>query len=565
MPYPPDKGERIRAFQELKALSKNFRITLATLAHIKEDYESAVAIRQLCERVIIAPAGGKKGLVRGISGITRGRSITEGYFYNRHFAKLLRKLSREEKYPVAVAYSSSMLPYLLEANAGSRVMDLVDVDSAKWFAYADEACWLKRWLYEREGRTVRRLEEDAIIQCDAVLVVSEAESKVLGGYANKLCALGNGVDIEYFTPEKACSDGKVSLVFTGTMNYRPNIEGVRWFVEEVWPKLKRLKPELTFYVVGRNPTRAVRLLGEQEGIEVTGTVSDVRPYLASASIAICPLRIARGIQNKVLEAMAMSRAVISTGPALEGLDVEAGKDVLQADTPEQWRTSILSLLEDESLREELGSNARKCVESRYNWDNRMAGLVELCDRLCEQQDQQVLTANQRKGALAQKPLVAARTAAKGDLQKLPASQPIEQKTKRRWFPSNWKEQLLWMFTLAYVVFLTVVTLTPVKEDGGGWLDVISPEMQNFLHVPAYSVLMILVTLAMVPTMRSRLVGIILSALCCCGFGILMEYAQGMVPGRVSHLTDMLRNCAGIMMVLPILFFWLWRPPSRYDK
>lgn len=566
MPYPPDKGERLRAFQELKALSQHFRITLATLAHSTEDYRSAAGIRHLCERIVVAPAGGRKGLIRGGLGMLAGRSVTEGYFHSPSLEKLVTNLSHGREFPVALGYSSSTLPYLLKANASHRIMDLVDVDSEKWLAYAEKASWLTKWLYRREGEKVRHLEEDALINCDAVLVVSQAESELLAGFSHKIGVLSNGVDTDYFQADEGGQDGKPSLVFTGTMDYRPNIDGVCWFAEKVWPDLKRRQPELQFYIVGRDPAPAVGRLAEQRDIIVTGTVADVRPYLASAQVAICPLRIARGIQNKVLEAMAMGRAVVSSGPALEGLEVEVGKEALRADTPEEWQSHILSLLENDDQRLEIGRNARACVEAKYNWQGRMSNLVALCDYFYQQYEEKIQVGERSRSGKTGQAGARVPAAAGEAAEKSATAGGVVQRRKRRWLPSNTKEICLWLVTTLYIAFLTVVTLWPDNAvKGEGWLDTISPAMQNFLHIPAYSGLMVLVTLAMCPTMGNRLVGITLAALCCFGFGICMEYAQSFVPGRRVSVGDMLRNGSGILIVLPILFFWLWRPAARHEK
>ena len=564
MPYPPNKGERVRAFHELKALSKDFRITLATLAHCKEDADAAGAIRQWCENVIVARTGPKRGFVRSLCAMLRGKSATQGYFHSPRLEKQLRKETRRKKFHLAMGYSSSTLPYLLHVPVPYRIMDLVDVDSAKWFSYANDAPWPKSWLYQREGNAVCKLEQDVIVHCQAVFLVSRAESRLLGHYPNKVGALGNGVDTDFFVPRKKNRTDQPSLVFTGTMDYRPNIEGVCWFVKEVWPELKSRITELTFHIVGRNPTREVRRLADAPGVQVTGSVPDVRPYLVEASIAVCPLQMARGVQNKVLEAMAMGRAVIASESSLEGLDVEIGKEVLQADSPQEWINATKQLLTDNDLRENMALQARNCVETRYNWSARMAPLVDLCHKLCDESESEVITTAGGRSSKEQPVPLAKETASRDDWRESLPNQRNQESTKKWRWPSNWKEKALWLITLAYVIFLIMVNLTPAEKNGEGWLSNISSGMQNFLHVPAYSILMILVTLTMSTSMRNRLVGIILSALCCFGFGIFMEYTQGLVPGRVVHISDMLRNGAGIMIVLPILFFWLWRPPSRYN-
>lgn len=382
LPYPPDKGERVRAFHELKALSRHFRITLAALAHSDPDASAAEELRACCEKVLTGRAGGKLGLLRGAVALCSGKSVTEGFFQDRRLLRTLLEEARREPFDLVFAYSSSTLPYALAVPATARVMDLVDVDSAKWSAYAEAAWWPKRWLYRREAGGVRALERRAVECCDAVLLVSESETQALGVTSSKVLAVGNGVDTEYFKPMERPS-GPPSLVFTGTMDYRPNVDGVCWFVREVWPRLRQSVPELTFTVVGRDPTRAVRQLEQVPGVRVTGAVPDVRPYIAAAAVAIAPLLIARGIQNKILEAMAMGKAVVGSPAAIEGLDVEIGKDLLQADSPDEWVRAVVSLVTDTARRTELEQAARRCVEDRYSWDARMAPLVSLCERLTQ--------------------------------------------------------------------------------------------------------------------------------------------------------------------------------------
>lgn len=382
VPYPPDKGERVRAFNEIKVLSRHYEITLAALAHSRSDYEAAGALKQWCDKVILARAGGKLGLIRGALCLLNGRAVTEGFFRSERLHRAIYQAAREP-FDLAIAYSSSMLPFLLRANARVHVMDLVDVDSAKWAGYAASARWPKCWLYHREANGVRALELEALERCNAVLLVSEAEVRALPAQSDKILAISNGVDADYFSPPKHAENNKASLVFTGSMDYRPNIEGVCSFVSNVWPGLKERVPELTFTIVGRNPTRAVRHLARKPGISVTGAVPDVRPYLADATVVVVPLMIARGIQNKVLEAMAMGRAVVASGAALEGLDVSPGQDVLQADTADEWLDKITALLSDETLRRKIERAARQRIEMDYKWDARLAPLVSLCERLTE--------------------------------------------------------------------------------------------------------------------------------------------------------------------------------------
>jgi len=380
VPYPPDKGERVRAFHEIVALAEHFSITLAALAHSDGDVVAASELGRWCEKVLTGRAGGRVGLVRGALSAAVGRSVTEGFFQDKRLMRALVEEAGKERFDIVFGYSSSTLPYVLAIPAKARVMDLVDVDSAKWDAYAQAAHGPKRWLFRREARGVRALEQLAVARCDAVFLVSKAEAEALGTASGKVMAVGNGVDTDYFAPVEQPA-GPPRLVFTGTMNYRPDVEGVCWFVREVWPELKRRVPDLIFTIVGRDPTPEVRRLAEVPGVAVTGTLPDVRPYLAAATVAVAPLRIARGIQNKVLEAMAMGLAVVASPAALEGLEVAVGAEALQADAGQAWQRTIMDLLADPARRAALGRAARQRVVADYSWGARMEGLVALCQQM----------------------------------------------------------------------------------------------------------------------------------------------------------------------------------------
>ena len=397
VPYPPDKGERVRAFHEIKALSEHFRVTLAFLAHDAADQQAAEPMRQWCEEIIVAPAGGLAGKLRGGLSLLRGRSATEGYFQSKRLMALLKDAAGREPFDVAIGYSSSTLPYLLAVPARRRIMDLIDVDSLKWASYAESSGWPKSWLYRAEARAVARLEEEAIQQCDAVVLVSEAEVDALHKQlqtlpkratspaddgnappATNVFAVGCGVDADYFHPPEESYDGPPTLVFTGQMDYRPNVEGVCWFVKEVWPLLRQDFPDLRFNIVGRNPAPAVRDLGRIPGITITGTVPDVRPYLAAATLAIIPLIIARGVQNKALEAMAMALPIVASPSVLKGLGANASAAAQGATTPGEWKSVIRELLSDKERRQTLAVRCHRLVLENCTWDRQLGKLVRLC-------------------------------------------------------------------------------------------------------------------------------------------------------------------------------------------
>lgn len=386
VPYPPDKGERVRAFHELEALDEHFHVTLATLRHPGDDPDASEAARAWCDELLLAPAGGRTGLLRGGANLLTGRSVTEGYFASRQLRRHIRQAGRTAPFDLVLGYSSSTLPYVLSAPGAARAIDLVDVDSAKWDQYADTARPPLRWVYRTEARAVRRLEHRAVGRLDAVFLVSEAEAAVLACHGANVRAVGNGVDLEYFQPTDTPPAVDPTLVFTGTMNYRPNIEGICWFAENVWPGLRDRSPTLRLMIVGRDPAPAVRALADRPGVTVTGSVPDVRPYLSAAAVAICPLRIARGIQNKILEALAMGRSVVASPAAMEGIEAEPDRHALLAETPEQWQKQISRLIESPERRDRLGRAAREHVEQTYSWARQLRPLVRRCRELCGRTD-----------------------------------------------------------------------------------------------------------------------------------------------------------------------------------
>jgi sugar transferase (PEP-CTERM/EpsH1 system associated) len=283
-----------------------------------------------------------------------------------------------------VVFCSSMVQYLRVPGLERvpAVVDLVDVDSQKWFDYAEGSHGLKRWLFRLEGRRLRRLEASLPRGATAVTLVSRHEADLYRGFcpADGVRAIPNGVDLEYFRPGEPAEKAELAAarcVFVGALDYRANLDGVRWFCEQVWPEVRRRRPGATFAVVGSNPGAAARRLAERPGVELVGEVPDVRPHLAGAAVVVVPLRVARGIQNKVLEALAMGKAVVATPQALEGLGVEAGVHVCRAAGAGQWIEAVTSLLDDRQAAQRLGRAGRGYVEAHHRWDVQLRPFGEL--------------------------------------------------------------------------------------------------------------------------------------------------------------------------------------------
>jgi polysaccharide biosynthesis protein PslH len=370
VPYPPDKGDRIRAFHLLRSLSRRAAVHLACLADEPPDPGAIAALRPHCERVAVIGLGRWGRGARALGALARGRTATEGAFHSPDLEATLRRWARQTRFHAALASASSLVPYprLEELRDVPAVIDLVDVDSQKWLDYAAADRGPRAWLYRTEGRRLRRLERGLPDWARAVTLVSEAEAELYRRFrpAGAVHAITNGVDLETFRPDPSAPEQ--GCVFVGALDYRPNVDGAVWFCRDIWPAIRRRHPRATISLVGRRPAAAVRRLGREPGVELIGPVPDVRPHLAGAAVAVVPLRIARGVQNKVLEALAMGKAVVASPQALAGLRAEPGVHALAASTPHEWAEAVSRLLEDEALRRGLGSAGRRYVEEHHRWE-----------------------------------------------------------------------------------------------------------------------------------------------------------------------------------------------------
>ncbi len=381
VPYPPDKGDRIRSFHTLRFLAESANVHVACLADEPVPPGAVAALERRCARVAVVPVGPWARRARAAFSLLCGRPATLGAFDAPTLHRTLDLWSREIAFDVCVAFSSSMAPYLRAGGLRGvpAVVDLCDVDSEKWFDYA-AAGGPAAWLHRLEGRRLRRLERELATWARGVVLTTPAEVAVYERFAGPgtAVAVANGVDLAAFRP--AAPSSELSLVFVGALDYRPNVDGIVWFCSEVWPRLCQHRRDARLFVVGRRPVAAVRRLGRMPGVEVVGTVPDVRPWLARAAVAVVPLRIARGVQNKVLEALAMAKAVVASPLCLQGLAAEPGRHLLTASDPGEWEEAVLRLLDDGELRRRLGEAGRTFVEEHHRWERCLAPLRELVVR-----------------------------------------------------------------------------------------------------------------------------------------------------------------------------------------
>lgn len=379
-PYPPDRGDRIRSYQLLRRLARDADVYLGALADDGRvlPAETANVLEALCQEYEVAPLDRRGRWMRAAVSLARGKPATVGLFASNQLLATVERWNQSVRFDAVVVFCSSMMQFVPAdlASDAALVVDLVDVDSQKWFDYGRRASGLKRWLFELEGRRLRRLEQAIVRQANAVSVVTEPEAQLLRDFckAGRIVALPNGVDLDYFAPTGPMEERPASCVFVGVLDYRANVDGLNWFCEQVWPNVRRRVPAAELRLVGKNPNAAVQRLARLPGVELVGEVPDVRPYLASAELVIAPLRVARGVQNKVLEALSMQKCVVASGPAIEGIAARPGRELVQADDPADWTEQMVYLWSNPARRRALAEQGRHYVEEHHCWDRCLAPL-----------------------------------------------------------------------------------------------------------------------------------------------------------------------------------------------
>jgi len=375
IPFPPNKGDKIRSFHLLRHLSTRYAIHLGAFVDDPDDWQYQDALKPYCASIKLLPLNPRRAKLASLRGLFSGEALTLPYYRNTELKRWAAELADAGKISRGLAFSSAMAQFMPK-NLERRVLDMVDVDSDKWTQYAPTQRWPLSWVYAREGRKLAEWEARAAQDFDATLLVSQAEAALLQQRAphaqHKISAFENGVDAGYFSPDRDYPNpyvpGVQSIVFTGAMDYWPNIDAVTWFAGHIFPRVRDVIPGAQFTIVGSRPGAAVLALASRPGVVVTGGVPDVRPYLAHAACAVAPLRIARGVQNKVLEAMAMARPVIASAQAAEGLRAEAGRDFTLAQGEAEFARAVVDKLQHPAS----AALARDSVLAHYDWARNLA-------------------------------------------------------------------------------------------------------------------------------------------------------------------------------------------------
>lgn len=384
IPYPPNKGDKIRSFHLLKHLAQSYKVHVGAFIDVADDWQYAEALATLAGgEVKLLPLNPRLATLKSAIGLLTGEPLSLPYYRDRRMQTWVDAMLATQPIAHALVYSSSMAQYLMPHHALRRVIDFVDIDSDKWCQYAEKKSWPMRWIYQREARTLFDYEQRVTHEFAAAAFVSEAEAalfkKLAPACAAKVFGFSNGVDADYFSPEQTFASpyatDERAIVFTGAMDYWANVDAVTWFARDIFPSIKRAHPAAHFYIVGSRPTPEVQALAQVNGVRVTGAVGDTRPYIAHAAVAVAPLRIARGIQNKVLEAMAMAKPTVVSEQALEGIVATPGKEILLATDAASFAAQVNSAIAGQFPA--LGAAARQRVVSDYSW----AGHLHIIEQL----------------------------------------------------------------------------------------------------------------------------------------------------------------------------------------
>jgi len=386
IPHPPDKGDKIRSYNILRYLVKKHDVYLAFIIDEKKDGRSLEDLSRMVKGLCFDKVHPLPRKILSSLAFIHSKPISAFFFYSRKIQKWIDDLLARSEIDAVLCSSSPTAEYLFRSrHYGSKLkqisctIDLIDVDSYKWEQYAQGSKGLMRIVYSLEARYLRKYEEKIAARFNQILLTTPSEQALFLKRipATNTKVVVNGVNFEYFSNSSQFAietngPGPV-LAFVGAMDYYPNVDGVSWFVQDIYPMIQEVYPNITFYIVGSHPSTTVRRLAQaRHGVEVTGYVEDIRPYLAGANVCVVPLHIARGVQNKVLEAMAMGKALVCTPQALEGIDAEPGKHVLTAVDADAFASAVIRLLSDKDQISEMGLRARMFVEEHYSWQSNLA-------------------------------------------------------------------------------------------------------------------------------------------------------------------------------------------------
>jgi sugar transferase (PEP-CTERM/EpsH1 system associated) len=379
LPYPPNRGGKIRPFNMIRHLGQRHSVTVVSLAHTAQELAEGSDLKQYCEEVVAEILPDSLRWSQAVKALLTPTPSSVAYFWSAQLYNKIKERLHNERFHVIWVHCAFVAQYVKNCRNSFRVLDFGDMDSAKWSEYSRWGSFPLSVGYAIEAAKLRRYERYMAGQFHRCTVTTQGEIEAFQALsvATPCFLIPNGVDTTYFAPNRAPGVCSRAIVFVGRMDYFPNIDGITYFAREILPIIRHKRPEVELRIVGSNPTKSVQQLAKLPNVLVTGHVPDVRPYLKDAAVSIAPLRIARGTQNKILESMAAGIPVVATPEAVKGVQVMRGRDIFVAEDSHQFAEMVIDLLTNNELRRVLSEAGRRQVEKTHAWPRSMQILDEI--------------------------------------------------------------------------------------------------------------------------------------------------------------------------------------------
>ena len=380
-PFPPKRGGKIRPFNMIRHLARSHEVVVAWLARPDAEAKEAEGIAPYCARFMFSRVANPMQSLRMVARLPTPAPSSMGFFYSASLRRQIARALREQAFDLIFVHCSSVAQYVAQVRGIPKILDFGDMDSQKWLEYARYKPFPLSTGYWFEGMKMAREERRLARMFDMCTATTRAEWETLESYGTGVASawFPNGVDSDYFAPGSDPYDAD-TICFVGRMDYYPNQECMFNFCANTLPRIRERRPGVKLLIVGADPSPAVRRLGDIPGVTVTGSVADVRPYVHRSALMVAPLNIARGTQNKLLEAMAMGVPVVTSRVAAGGVDAAAGEHFLVGAQPHEYAEGVLSILGDPALRSRLAEAGRARMLSHHAWPRSMQRLDGIIDR-----------------------------------------------------------------------------------------------------------------------------------------------------------------------------------------